>query len=68
MEACEDCTYLFDSTERVIKVVGLKPTCLAFFPNPIPSDILNGEVGHSTPHPSQHNEIVYRQQSHFTKK
>lgn len=65
MHTCHDCTYLIETTDRVVRVVGNQPTCLAFYPAPIPDDILDGSMVHTTRHPSQHNDLVYRPQSHF---
>jgi hypothetical protein len=59
MEVCKDCVYLLDSNEYFTQIIGGKMTCLAFYPAPIPEDILSGEVGHGEPHPSQQNQLVY---------
>jgi len=65
MEACNDCTYLMQRTPLMDDIVALQgaPSCLAFYPNPIPDEIMNGTVGHDIPHPGQLNELVFRQQT-----
>lgn len=64
MKACDDCSWLIEQTARTMRVVK-EPTCLAFWPAAIPEDILDGTMRHTTVHPSQHNELVFRPLSHF---
>jgi len=54
--ACFQCAQLFAPTPNLD---GELITCTAFFPEPIPGDIMNGEVAHTAKHPDQSNEVVF---------
>jgi len=54
--ACFQCAHLFAPTPSLD---GELITCTAFFPEPIPDDIINGEVRHNTPHPEQSSQVVF---------
>lgn len=62
MEACFDCTYRMPNTPRMVDIEAIEvaPTCLAFYPDPIPDEILDGTVGHDIPLPTQQNAFVFR--------
>ena len=62
MEACNDCTYLMTNTPEMadIEAIATAPTCLAFYPDAIPGEILDGTITHDIPHPAQQNTFVFR--------
>lgn len=70
MEGCDDCTYRMPRTKAMDKVEALRHnmTCLGFYPDPIPDEILTGRVGHDIPLPGQPNELVFRPLSTMVKK
>jgi len=62
MEACRDCTYRMPNTPEMVDIeaIDVAPTCLAFYPAPIPDEILDGTITHDIPMPTQQNTYVFR--------
>ena len=54
--ACFRCAQIFEPTPNLDNEI---LTCTAFFPEPIPDDIMDGDVRHNVPHPDQSNEVVF---------
>jgi hypothetical protein len=65
---CYNCAHYFTPTGS--KVDPEVETCTAFYPNPIPDDIMQDRgVGHDTPHPDQQNrDVVYLSMSPMKKR
>jgi hypothetical protein len=64
---CHNCAHFFVLTGSGLLDPAVE-TCTAFYPAPIPQDIMLGEVGHSEPHPNQHNrEILFLSMSPLKK-
>lgn len=56
---CHNCAHYFVPTGTGLLDPELE-TCTAFYPQPIPEDILLGQFTHTVPHPQQQNpDIVY---------
>lgn len=54
---CEDCLWLLEGAATEISGA---PTCLAFFPEPIPEEIATGDVFHDTVRDDQTQPLVFR--------
>lgn len=61
---CHNCAHFFQHVSDL-----LDPdvdTCTAFYPNPIPDEIIADQAGHDVPHPEQQNrDILYLSMSPY---
>jgi len=64
---CQECNWFMEHSKSIQKVVGDSPTCLAFYPQPIPVEILTAKVSHDVRHPQQDNNLVYQPVTVFKK-
>ena len=55
---CLNCAHLFQHVPGSRLLDPDLLTCTAFYPNPIPDEIILGEEGHHTPHPEQQNRVI----------
>jgi hypothetical protein len=63
---CFACSWFFQPGEYHETITGETPfTCLAFYPEPIPDEIIEGEFFHNNLHPAQQNEIVFSPLDNF---
>lgn len=66
--SCLSCAWLFEPGDYYVPEYSDNPwTCMAFFPSPIPEDILRGEFAHRVKHPLQIGELVYTPQNNYVK-
>lgn len=65
---CHNCAHYFGRSAKNLLDPEVE-TCTAFYPNPIPDDIMLGQFGHHEPHPDQQNrDILYISMSPMKKR